>query len=197
MLKKIKRSFRRRKFSRIAMQDENLMLDLGSGGPGRSGTLGIDLNPAADIIWDLQDNLPLPDNCVVKIFSDHFFEHLDPLIMLNLLKECRRVLKQDGILRFTVPHLDPYLQLYLEDNAVKLSEMIYDVPKDYDEIFDTAWGRISWLLYRNGEHRGAYDSKSIKHIVRLAGFTNVRQTSFNSDLDRNMRNSSIYIEAWN
>ena len=197
MFKKLKRFLRRQQFIKLAQRKQTVMLDLGSGGPGRYGALGVDLNPAADVIWDLGDPIPLSDHSVEKIFSDHFFEHLDPLLMLQVLKDCRRLLKANGKLRFTVPHLDPYLALYAAKDAKKLKDLIYDVPDEYEEIFNTSWGRISWLLLRNGEHKGIYDAETIIHIVKLAGFKHVRETVIDPKIDINIRYSSVYVEAWN
>lgn len=173
-----------------------LQLDLGAGGPGRPGTVGIDLSGKADLVWDLTDGIPCEKDTVTAIFSDHFFEHLQLVDVLALLKECHRVLTPGGRLRFTVPHIDPYVAPWLRGDFHFINSKITDVPHGQEDLYLTPFDRISWLLLRDGEHRSLFDRESILHKVRLAGFEQVSIDNFKPDLDRNPRFSSIYVEAF-
>lgn len=50
--------------------------------------------------------LPFKDRSFGFIFSEHFFEHLFLHEAVSLLKECRRVLKKNGVIRTCVPDAD-------------------------------------------------------------------------------------------
>lgn len=79
-------------------------------GPGKSkGCLaGIGLNekadPTADIWYDLNGGLPLPDDCVDEIHSNQFLEHLRRKNQIHFWNEMYRVLKHGGKMEHHVPH---------------------------------------------------------------------------------------------
>ena len=179
----------------LPQRHEELRLDLGCGPNKRSGFIGVDLHDAADLRWDLRWGLPFPDASVSMIRSDHFFEHLEIENVVALLRECHRVLKPGGLLDYSVPHIDPYLDAYLSRDYEFLAEKIYDVPPGQEMLYNTCFDRIMWLLYRNGEHRSLFDKESIIDKVKLAGFAQVRARECNPETDMNIRFSSVYIEA--
>lgn len=179
----------------LAERGAELKLDLGSGEGKKPGFIGIDLSSLAELQWDLTWGIPFDDNSVQEIRSDHFFEHLNIEQVVRLLKECYRVLALGGRLDFSVPHLDPYIDAYLNDDLDFLLEKIDDVPQDREELFQTCFDRIAWLLIRNGEHRSIFDKKSIIDKVILAGFSKVQTRSFDETCDTNYRFSSIYVVA--
>jgi len=60
--------------------------------------------PGVDMLLDVTRGLPFRD--VRFIFAEHFIEHLSFHESMYLLRECRRVLREDGVLRLTTPNLD-------------------------------------------------------------------------------------------
>jgi predicted SAM-dependent methyltransferase len=180
---------------RTSRRGGQIALDLGAGGPGRAETLGVDTHPGADVVWDLRLGLPWADGSVASIFSDHCLEHLALTDMFDVLRECHRVLHKGGQLRISVPHIDPYVSAWLKGDFAFLSEMISDVPGGEDDLYGTAFDRISWLLLRDGDHRAMFDAESIKHKLSLAGFGNVEQVQYEPAVDGPIRFSSIYLVA--
>lgn len=85
-------------------KDKNLMLlDLGGGINGRPGYTTIDFE-GADIIHDLNEGIPLPDNSVGVINASHVLEHLkDPI---KSMREIHRVLAHGGWAFIEVPSTD-------------------------------------------------------------------------------------------
>lgn len=78
-------------------------LHLGSGAVILPGWLNIDFDSSlASGIYplDIRNPLPFPDNSISVIFSEHLIEHLSKKDGLELLKECRRVLKPYAPIRF-------------------------------------------------------------------------------------------------
>lgn len=59
-----------------------------------------------EFFWNKSDSLPLEDNSIDFIFSEHFFEHLFFDEAAALFKECYRVLKPNGVIRVVVPDAD-------------------------------------------------------------------------------------------
>ena len=157
--------------------------------------MGLDLSPDADIQWDIRWGLPFDDNSVIEIRSDHFLEHLELPMVVEVLRECRRVLVPGGMLYFTVPHLDPYVDAYLRRDWQFLKEKITDIPEGQEDLYSTCFDRIAWLLHRAGEHKSLFDRDSVIAKLRVVGFTDVRIREFDPNRDINWRFSSIYVGA--
>jgi predicted SAM-dependent methyltransferase len=179
----------------LTQRHAEIKLDLGCSFFKRPDFIGIDLSQGADIRWDLHWGLPFDDNRVLEIRSDHFFEHLELPIMVEVLRECRRVLRPGGVLDFTVPHLDPYMHAYLQRDWQFLREKITDVPQGQEDLYSTCFDRIAWLLHRAGEHKALFDRESIIAKLRVAGFTDIKTREFEPNRDMNWRFSSIYVVA--
>lgn len=82
-----------------------MIVELGCGNDKKyTGSIGIDINPesGANIIHDINEGIPLSDNCVDIITSSHFIEHVNDFGFL--MRECYRVLKEGGIFEMTVPY---------------------------------------------------------------------------------------------
>ena len=179
----------------LAKSNVDIRLDLGCGASGPPGFIGIDLTPAADIQWDIRWGIPFPDNSVLEIRSDHFFEHRELPVVVEVFRECRRVLVPGGLLDFTVPHFDPYVDAYLRRDWQFLKEKITDIPEGQEDLYSTCFDRIAWLLHRAGEHKSLFDRDSVIAKLRVAGFTDIRIREFDPNRDINWRFSSIYVGA--
>lgn len=80
-----------------------MKIDLGGGLNPRPGYISIDIEDG-DIIADLNDGIPLPDNSVGVIYASHVLEHLrDPL---KSMREIHRVLADGGWAMIEVPSTD-------------------------------------------------------------------------------------------
>jgi len=174
---------------------ENCRLDLGCGSSKRDGFFGIDLDPKANLQWDIRNGIPFSDCTVAEIRSDHLFEHLDLDVVVSTFKECHRVLIPGGIFDFTVPHIDPYIEAYLKNDFKFLKEEIYDIPNGKEDYYNTCFDLLSWLLLREGEHKSLFDRQSLHAKLELAGFSIIRERVYDDKRDVNRRFSSIYMEA--
>ena len=190
------RAFGRSRARTFEASRHPLRLDLGCGRCGRAGHVGIDLSVSAELRWNLCWGLPFSDNSVAEIRSDHFFEHLSLRAFVQLLRECHRVLIPDGILDFTVPHIDPFLDAYLADDIEFLRTKIFDVPAADNAIYSTSFDLVVWLLHRDGEHRSLFDRRSVLMKLRSAGFREVWTREFDAERDvAPPRFSSLYAVA--
>jgi len=180
---------------RLSRTRTEIKLNLGSGSNKRTDFVGVDLKKAADLQWNIRWGLPFENESVMTIRSDHFFKHLELPDVVKIFSECKRVLIPGGILDFSVPHLDPYIDAYLKRDYKFLSERITDIPEGQEDLYGTCFDRISWLLHRAGEHKSMFDRDSIIAKLRIAGFTKIRIRVFDPTIDYNQRFSSIYVVA--
>ena len=74
-------------------------------------------------------------------------------------------------------------------------EFVLISKQQLEELYNTCFDRISWLLLRSGEHKSMFDRESIVHKIHLAGFNQVKIDCFDPKIDLNQRFSSICVEA--
>jgi predicted SAM-dependent methyltransferase len=105
-----------------ALTKEPIYLNLGGDGnchprAGYENYISVDINPP-NISWgikhDLRTSMSLPDNSVTRILTEDFLEHITWKENENLLIECFRLLKPEGIMRIGIPDYNnpkdkPYL----------------------------------------------------------------------------------------
>lgn len=82
----------------------NVKLNLGSSDRILKGFLNVDILPAkgVDIVYDLNEGIPLKDNSVTEIYAGHILEHLKDTI--KTMEEIYRVCKNRAIVRIKVPY---------------------------------------------------------------------------------------------
>lgn len=81
-------------------------LHIGCGPQRMEGWVNVDNQPYHGVDAVLDVTLGLPFENVEMVFAEHFIEHLSLDDARNFLRECRRVLAPDGILRLSTPNLD-------------------------------------------------------------------------------------------
>lgn len=100
-------SLRNQYIKQLAERDAELQglrkIDLGGAIDGKRGYETIDLQDA-DIVHDLNDGIPLPDNSCYIVYARHILEHLkDPI---KIMGEIHRVLAHGGWAFIEVPSTD-------------------------------------------------------------------------------------------
>jgi len=65
---------------------------------------------------DLRAGIPLESGSVDGVYASHFFEHLDLQEIIPMMKECKRVLRNGGVLRISVPCPKKFHALSISDN---------------------------------------------------------------------------------
>jgi SAM-dependent methyltransferase len=107
---------RQREYEEISKLEINgKILDLG--GSTKSGyhelirgshtftTVNIDRSFGCDMVFDIQEKFPLPDNEYDAVISINVFEHV--FGFQNAFPEARRILKRDGLFFIAVPFIHP------------------------------------------------------------------------------------------
>lgn len=81
-------------------------IDIGCGHKCRPGFIGIDIrDKGQDLLWDVRQGLPFPDNSIKYVYSSHFIEHLTDSEFRNLIVEIIRVCAPGATLQLSCPHL--------------------------------------------------------------------------------------------
>lgn len=147
---------------------------------------------------DIRKTLPDEDESVDYIYCSHVLEHFEKDEAIKILKECRRVLKNKGILRIVLPDLKKIIKYY--ENGDKFNREYFGFDKD---LYNGFLGRIKRLFIRG--HQWMYDAESAKNILKEAGFNKIIECSFRKgktpninvlDLEQHKK-ISFYLEAEN
>ena len=171
-------------------------LHLGCGPLALPGWVNIDNRryPGVDKVLDLRKGLPFKD--VSFVFAEHFIEHLAYDDALKLMREARRVLRDDGVLRLSTPNLD----------WVWVTHYRLDAPEDQ---------QVAACFYLNRAfhgwgHQFLYNERTLTATLRDAGFANVKRVAYGESehpelrgLERHEKSTDygelshiLIVEAW-
>jgi SAM-dependent methyltransferase len=128
----------------------------------------IEAGPGIDISGDVLEGLPLEDDSIDYISSQHTLPELNVLEQVDALSELRRVLKPGGVLRLSLPDLDLAIQAYQSGR------------QEYFEIWD--WDTISgnfitqmvWYGYINTP----FTYEFAEELLGKAGFGDVCRVAY-------------------
>lgn len=142
-----------------------LKLHIGCGEVYLKGWVNIDIDSKkADLVHDLRKSLPFKENSVDFIFNEHFIEHITAKEGVDLIMECRRVLKPGGVVRTATPDLDyiVFRYFFFWKRQPWFKKYGYDWIKtraEYLNICFYEWG-----------HRHLYNEEELNRRLREAGF---------------------------
>lgn len=164
--------------ARIAQQISEsprpLFLNLGSGPRGVASPhwLNVDGFPDKNVqhVIDFSRPLPIGDNSVDGIFSEHVQEHFTLEDGITLLSECHRILVPGGWIRVIMPDAEKVLRTYLNEPDELLARRPVPSSKPMDAV-------NSYFRQRY-EHQCLYDFDLAKYAFDLAGFSDVRRAGF-------------------
>jgi predicted SAM-dependent methyltransferase len=147
---------------------EGLYVHLGCGFKYLEGMINVDGNRLRKIdLWhDLRNRLPFPDRSCNFVYSSHTLEHLFPDEAIALLREVRRVLKDDGEARIAVPSMEHALE-------IAGGRRVEDWPRRFADPVAQAVN----YLFCDGQHKYAYNYDILASFAREAGFTRIAHYS--------------------
>ncbi len=172
---------------------KEVKIEIGSGSKkGTNGWLTIDVAAGVDILWDLRNGIPFPDNSVDHIYSSHMFEHLPYKHVVGVMKECMRVLKKGGMFNIVVPNARLYIESYIKKDYTWWKSK----PSYYKPAWDntgTPMDLINYIAYLEDEHKYMYDEENLLAIMRSVGMQQVSLRTFDPALDiKDRDHESIY-----
>lgn len=136
---------------------------------------------------DIVSGLPVKDNSCKGVYCSHVLEHLSLNDFRKALKNTYRILEPGGIFRCVVPDLEAYAKRYLNalesgDENASLAFVgqetlfgVKDRPRGVKGIISNQLG--------NSRHLWMWDSASMKKELKEAGFTDIRDCSYNDCSD--------------
>jgi SAM-dependent methyltransferase len=149
-----------------------MRLHMGSGPMAIEGWTNVDVAayPGVDVVLDVREPWPFTD--VELIFAEHFVEHLTLTEGLRFLRECRRVLREDGVLRLSTPNLDwVWLTHYKPPAELTREEQLLGC-LEINRAFH-GWG-----------HQFLYNVRTLELALHAAGFAEVVSREYGmSDVD--------------
>lgn len=102
--------------------DGKVLVHVGCGKTNSPEFINVDARPLAHIHIVTDDITSLPDfnnGTVDLVYMCHVLEHIKRKDLKSVLSEMKRVLKDDGILRLSVPDLDKLIEVYnASDNDI-------------------------------------------------------------------------------
>ncbi|MEM8824447.1 MAG: methyltransferase domain-containing protein [Pseudomonadota bacterium] len=169
-------------------------LEIGSGVKrGQGNWVTVDQN-GADITWDLRDGFPLRDGCIDKIYCSHLLEHIPYEQLVQLVSECRRVLRNGGEFSVCVPNARNYITAYMKEVTFRDRETLWE-----PAVIDTGSNidQLNYIAYMGGEHKYMFDPENLINTLLKGGFSNVVKREFDPSLDMRERDhESIYASAF-
>lgn len=153
-----------------------LKLHVGCGEVILKGWINLDINffKGINIINDVREGLPFKDLKFDFIFLEHFLEHLSKNEGELFLKECFRILKEEGIIRLSTPNLD---WVWLSHYRIPANE---DEKRYYCEIINRAfygWG-----------HKFLYNDTVLCDLLKKAGFKEIKFFKYGESDNENLKN---------
>jgi predicted SAM-dependent methyltransferase len=178
-------------------------LDIGCGPNPSKDFINLDYlwRPGVDLCWDVAHNLPLPDNALAGIFSEHCIEHVPLAVGDALLGECFRTLRPGGTVRLVTPDAERYLvgyaSLCVEPDGPPLPKAQID---RYRGVY-TPLMSVNRVFGQFG-HRFIYDFETFEVLLRQHGFVEIERASFGLGRDpflvrdtQRRAPGSLYVEA--
>jgi len=177
-----------RKIRKLLKKDKVVRIELGAS-EKREGWLTIGLAKGVDLKYNVRELLPFPEYSIERIYTSHFLEHFAHDDLINLLKECHRILQKGGIFSVAVPNAKIYVDAYL-GKQIRLKD---GLPHFH------YYGRIDYLnyiAYMGNHHRFMFDTENLIAILKNVGFARSAIREFDPNLDLFVRkDASIYAEA--
>ena len=152
-----------------------LKVNVGCGNEPFQGWINLDLSSdtRADILWDVTDGLPVPENSCAFIYSEHFLEHIPVQEGVRFLTDCRRSLQPGGVVRIGMPCVQEVARQYYENTWAQ---------QPWLEKYGYGWIRTRAeyinIGFRDWGHQWLYDFEELDRRLREAGFSRIERAAW-------------------
>lgn len=174
-------------------------IHFGCGKDYKTDWLNLDVNKVADFWIDVRNPIKLKSGSVEFIYSSHMIEHLEHHEVVFHLKECYRLLEQNGVLRLGVPDFESIIKNYndneyLEKYRYVVSGKAFGLPDELICYMDL----VNRAFYEFGQHKTAFNYEKIYNLLRFAGFKsdNIKMVDFDEKYDLfERKDATFYVKA--
>lgn len=181
--------YNHKKILEISKQDI-VRLEFGLRGK-KPGWITIDLAEGADLRLNLAKKIPLADQSIIEIHSEHFFEYLAIEEIQFCLKECFRILKIGGKISFCVPDFERACHLYCDEEEFS-DKRFWMLPNP--NWCKSKMDELNFLIYGNGYHKFMFDAENGVERLAEAGFKNCQVREYDPTKDSERRKKqSLYF----
>lgn len=136
---------------------------------------------------DASKGLPYKDNSVDKIYSSHFLEHIPPHKGIFVIKECYRVLRDNGTMRLVVPDLLHHAEQYTKETKILMRASQLPSDRSIHDIFmNTVCGAYLSRKRYGAEHAYMYDFPTLVAILKDAGFQRIVRCEYRNGSDNEL-----------
>jgi predicted SAM-dependent methyltransferase len=182
---------------------EGLILDVGCGANSQSKNINLDYgwHPGIDICCDITKGLPLADDYVAGIYTEHCIEHIPFDAALFVFQEFYRIINRGAYARIIVPDFEIYVNRY--DAYRRTGEFSMPYASDdarADGIYSPAMSVNR--IFRDHGHQFIYDFATMAEMLKKVGFVKIAKVGFGCGSDPRLildtpsrAVESLYVEA--
>jgi predicted SAM-dependent methyltransferase len=183
-------------------QKQYLNVGCGSNVDNRFVNLDYNWQPGIDLCWDITKGIPLSNDSLSGIYTEHCLEHLDYENTKKVLSRFFELLKPGGTLRVIVPDAEIYLDAYQQSKENNQINFPYGlITHNVSDSEVTPMVAVN-SMFRGHDHKFAYDYLTFKLMLENVGFIDLKKESFRQGrdsvllIDSDYRAcESLYVEA--
>lgn len=132
---------------------------------------------------NLLKRLPLSDNFANVVYCSHFIEHIPENKVKIFLNECKRVLKNEGIIRLVLPDFKKMAEEYLvQRNLSNHEKSGFMMTSIIDQFVRTVPGGNLKLIFEKAKKNNDYEL--MNYIYRRTGYDFKNSTNNKQDLTK-------------
>jgi predicted SAM-dependent methyltransferase len=158
----------------LKQRETPTFLNLGSGPRGLTDPNWINVDGFRDrnvhFLIDFRRPLPFPDGCFAGVFCEHVLEHFCREDGERLIRDVRRILADNGIVRLILPDAERIIKAYCEQPS--------DLVSHRNAGTLSAMEVVNMYFRQRYEHQFLYDWESLKQMLKSAGFHKIVRSTF-------------------
>lgn len=159
--------------------------------------------PRGIVRADVRRGLAYPDGSASFAYSSHMIEHMARWQGLAFVRECFRVLRPGGRLRLATPDLAEWVENYRQGKAWTFGTPADAMMSSFGHFVERPGSGVRGLaqrLFTGAAHQWLYDTESLSHLLREAGFVDVERRAFRDSVFPDIelledRDGSLFVEG--
>lgn len=158
-----------------------------------------------DIEVDITKVLPFEDESIDFIFLEHVLEHINQIKGYEFLKDVKRVLKPDGVIRIVIPSISNIYNNLTPSYIDKVNNYLDKVVDNHETLikhYNSNEDAIEGIIYNWG-HQSIWTGDLLELLLKIVGFTTTVESPNHSehiellDIDRHFKNTEVqFIESF-